>query len=227
MTTAYVRPDVQMILQMLEASDQPMMSDVEPVEAREMYNAMKDMLEADAVELARIEDLSCPGPAGDIPLRLYDSQTKRSAETPVIMFYHGGGFVIGDLETHHSFCTYLSAQMDLPVVAVDYRLAPEAPFPAAPDDCEAATRWVAENGATLGLSVSGLIPCGDSAGGNLAIVITQALTANPAAQPVIAQFPIYPATTMDANTGSMVEFAEGFLLTKASMDYFNKHYAPV
>ena len=227
MTSAYVRPDVQMVLQLMEQSDQPPMSEVEPVAAREMYGAMKDMLEADAVDLARIEDLSCPGPASEIPLRLYDSQAKRSAETPVIMFYHGGGFVIGDLETHHSFCTYVSAQLDLPVVAVDYRLAPEGPFPAAPDDCEAATRWVADNEEALGLQISGLIPCGDSAGGNLAIVVTQALMSNAAAKPVVAQFPIYPATQMDSQGGSMSEFAEGFLLTKDSMDYFNGHYAPV
>ena len=226
MTDAYVRPDVQMILTMLEQSDQPLMSEVEPAAAREMYNVMATMLEADAVDLARIEDLSCPGPAGDIKLRLYDSQVERSAETPVIIFYHGGGFVIGDLESHHSFCTYISREMDLPVIAVDYRMAPEAPFPAAPRDSLAATRWIADNQEQLKLKISGMVPCGDSAGGNLALVVGQALAAEPASAPVIAQFPIYPATRMDAQGGSMEEFAEGFLLTKESMDYFNSHYAP-
>ena len=226
MTDAYVRPDVQMILTMLEQSDQPLMSEVEPAAAREMYNVMATMLEADAVDLARIEDLSCPGPAGDIKLRLYDSQVERSAETPVIIFYHGGGFVIGDLESHHSFCTYISREMDLPVIAVDYRMAPEAPFPAAPQDSLAATRWIADNQEQLKLKISGMVPCGDSAGGNLALVVGQALAAEPASAPVIAQFPIYPATRMDAQGGSMEEFAEGFLLTKESMDYFNSHYAP-
>ena len=226
MTDAYVRPDVQMILTMLEQSDQPLMSEVEPAAAREMYNVMATMLEADAVDLARIEDLSCPGPAGDIKLRLYDSQVERSAETPVIIFYHGGGFVIGDLESHHSFCTYISREMDLPVIAVDYRMAPEAPFPAAPRDSLAATRWIADNQEQLKLKISGMVPCGDSAGGNLALVVGQALAAEPASAPVVAQFPIYPATRMDAEGGSMEEFAEGFLLTKESMDYFNSHYAP-
>lgn len=226
MTEALVRPDVQMILTMMEASDAPLMSEVSPVEAREMYNAMGAMLEADAVEIARIEDLSCPGPAGDIPLRLYDSRSERAEDTPLIMFYHGGGFVIGDLESHHSFCTYISQAMDLPVIAVDYRLAPEAPFPAAPEDSIAATRWVADNQDKLKLSLSGLIPCGDSAGGNLTLVVGQTLTAEPAAIPLVAQFPIYPASRMDAEGGSMDEFAEGFLLTKESMDYFNSHYAP-
>lgn len=226
MTDAYVRPDVQMILTMMEQSDQPLMSEVEPAAAREMYNMMAAMLEADAVDLARIENLSCPGPAGDIALRLYDSQAQRSEATPVIIFYHGGGFVIGDLESHHSFCTYISREMDMPVIAVDYRLAPEAPFPAAPQDSLAATRWVADNQEQLKLKISGLIPCGDSAGGNLALVVGQVLATDPASVPVVAQFPIYPATRMDAEGGSMDEFAEGFLLTKDSMEYFDAHYAP-
>ncbi|MFK7842973.1 MAG: alpha/beta hydrolase [Sphingorhabdus sp.] len=226
MTDAYVRPDVQMILTMLAQSDQPQMSEVEPAAAREMYNVMATMLEADAVEIPRIENFTCPGPAGDIALRLYDSQAERSSETPVIIFYHGGGFVIGDLESHHSFCTYISREMDLPVVAVDYRLAPEAPFPAAPQDSLAATRWVADNQRQLKLNISGLIPCGDSAGGNLALVVGQALAAEPTSVPVIAQFPMYPATRMDAEGGSMDEFAEGFLLTKESMEYFDAQYAP-
>ncbi len=225
MTDAYVRPDVQMILTMMAQSDQPLMSEVEPAAAREMYNVMAAMLEADAVELPRIEDFSCPGPAGDIALRLYDSQAERSAETPAIIFYHGGGFVIGDLESHHSFCTYIAREMDIPVIAVDYRLAPEAPFPAAPEDSLAATRWVADNQAQLKLQISGMIPCGDSAGGNLALVVGQVLASEPASVPVVAQFPIYPASRMDAKGGSMDEFAEGFLLTRDSMDYFNSHYA--
>jgi acetyl esterase len=226
MTDAYVRPDVQMILTMLAQSEQPLMSEVEPAAAREMYNVMAAMLEADAVDLARIEDLSCPGPAGDIALRLYDSQAERSAETPVIIFYHGGGFVIGDLESHHSFCTYIAREMGIPVIAVDYRLAPEAPFPAAPHDSLAATRWVAANQEQLKLKISGMIPCGDSAGGNLALVVGQVLATEPASVPIVAQFPIYPATRMDAEGGSMDEFAEGFLLTKESMDYFDRQYAP-
>ena len=158
-----------------------------------MYAAMGEMLEADAVEIARIEDLTCPGPAGDIPLRLYDTKAERSEETPLIIFYHGGGFVIGDLESHHSFCAYICREMDMPVVAVDYRVAPEGKFPAAPEDSLAATYWVADSQDALKLKLSGIIPCGDSAGGNLTLVVGQALAAEPAATPLIAQFPIYPA----------------------------------
>jgi acetyl esterase len=224
MNTSFVRPDVALLLQMLKSADGPQMHDVEPSAAREMYTKMACLAEADPVALGRVEDLSCPGPSGEIRLRLYDPQAKRTKPCNVVCFYHGGGFVIGNLETHHSFCTFLAKHLDLPVVAVDYRLAPEFPFPAAPIDCEAATRWIAENGAQLGLMITGLIPCGDSAGGNLAIVTAQSLASKSAAKPVVAQFPIYPATRMDAEGGSMNIFNDGYVLTEASMAYFNKHY---
>jgi len=227
MTTAFVRPDTQAMLAMLEAAVAVPMDQMEPAAAREVYIGMRALADAEPTELAVIKDLTCPGPAGDIKLRYYDKRETRE-KGPAIIFYHGGGFVIGDLESHHPYCTEMAAQMDLPLVAVDYRLAPEAPFPAAPDDCEAATRWIAENAASaLGIEIDGLIPCGDSAGGNLAIVVAQDLAKNSAAAPVIAQVPIYPVVDSTAAGGSMDEFAEGFLLTKDSMDYFNKHYAGV
>ncbi|MEW4466586.1 alpha/beta hydrolase [Parasphingorhabdus sp. JC815] len=225
MTNAFVRPDTQAMLAMLAAAEQPPLDQLEPAAAREAYVAMRYLVDVEPTELAVIKDLSCPGPAGDIKLRYYDKRENRE-KGPAIIFYHGGGFVIGDLESHHPFCTEMAAQMDLPLIAVDYRLAPEAPFPAAPDDCEAATRWIAENASSaLGIEIDGLIPCGDSAGGNLAIVVAQDLAKKPAAVPVIAQVPIYPVVDSTASGGSMEEFAEGFLLTKASMDYFHKHYA--
>ncbi|MDP3908032.1 MAG: alpha/beta hydrolase [Novosphingobium sp.] len=224
-TTPYVRPDVKAVLDALVAIGGPEMSDIPLADARAAYLAMGAMLEADALPLAVIKDLACPGPDGDIPLRLYDARETRAAG-PVIMFYHGGGFVIGDLDTHHALCTEIATAMDLPVVAVHYRLAPEAPYPAAADDCEAATRWVAESPADLGLTVTGLITIGDSAGGHLAIVVPQALATKAAAVPVIMQVPIYPATD-ESSDGSMQEFAEGFVLTKKTMDWFMDCYAPV
>ena len=224
-TQPYVRPDVKAVLDALAAMAGPEMSELPLADARGSYLAMGAMLEADAVPLALIKDLTCPGPGGDIPLRLYDARAERGPG-PVIMFYHGGGFVIGDLDTHHALCTEIAAAMDLPVVAVHYRLAPEAPYPAAADDCEAATRWVAGSPADLGRGVTGLITIGDSAGGHLAIVVPQALAARAAAVPVIMQVPIYPATDESAD-GSMQEFAEGFVLTKKTMDWFMGCYAPV
>ncbi|MEP3226392.1 MAG: alpha/beta hydrolase [Parasphingorhabdus sp.] len=225
MTPAYIRPDVQAMLAMLETAVEVPMDQMEPAAAREVYVGMRFLVDAEPTQLSVIKDLTCPGPGGDIKLRYYDKRETRE-KGPAIIFYHGGGFVIGDLESHHPYCTEMAAQMDLPLIAVDYRLAPEAPFPAAPDDCEAATRWIADNAAdVLGIEIDGLIPCGDSAGGNLAIVVAQDLAKNPAAAPVIAQVPIYPVVDSSASEGSMAEFAEGFLLTKDSMDYFQGHYA--
>ena len=222
--TPYVRPDVKMLLDMLAAMGGPKMDQIPLADARASYAQMAAMVEADPVPLATITDLSCPGPRGDIPLRLYDPRADRGPG-PVVMFYHGGGFVIGDLESHHALCTTIAAELDLPVVAVHYALAPEQPFPASDDDCIAATRWVAENGQKLGREVTGLITMGDSAGGHLAIVVPQVLAKNPAKAPVIMQVPFYPATD-ESSDGSMTEFAEGYLLTKETMDWFMGCYAP-
>ena len=224
-TPPYVRPDVAGFLAFLNSVEGPQMHELPLDEARASYLAMVPVAEADPRELAVIKDLTCPGPAGEIPLRFYDARENREPG-PVILFFHGGGFVIGDLDTHHALCTEIAAEMDLPVLAVHYRLAPEAPFPAAPDDCEAVARWLAQSPAALDRSVTGLIPIGDSAGGNLAIVITNALRDHPAQVPVVMQVPIYPATDESAD-GSMAQFAEGHLLTKLAMDWFMGSYQSV
>lgn len=223
-TDHYTRPDVQGFLAFLNSVEGPQMHEMPLDEARGAYLAMLPLAELDPRPLAVIRDLTCPGPAGDIALRFYDARDTREPG-PAILFYHGGGFTIGDLETHHALCTEIAAEMDLPVIAVDYRLAPEHPFPAAPDDCEAATRWVAASPAALDRTITGLIPIGDSAGGNLTIVVTQALMDCPAAAPVVLQVPIYPLSDEKPDHPSMVDFAEKHLLTKASMDWFGNSYA--
>ena len=194
-------------------------------EQRAGYLAMKAMTEADPRPMAVIQDLTCPGPAGDIPVRFYDVRETRDP-SPVVLFFHGGGFVIGDLDTHNSLCTELSAELDLPVLAVHYRLAPEHPFPAAPDDCEAAARWLAASPAELDRTVTGLITIGGSAGGNLATVTARALCDQPAAAPMVLQVLLYPATD-ESQDGSMTTFAEGHFLTKLAMDWFYSLYLPV
>lgn len=221
----YVRDDVKAFLALLEAAGSPPINEVTIEEARAAYMALHQMADRPARELSVIRDLSCPGPAGDIPLRLYDAQESREPG-PVIVFYHGGGFVIGDLDTHHNLCTEIAHQMDLPVVAVDYRCAPEHPFPAAIEDCIAATRWIAGSPEELGRGATGLVPIGDSAGGNAAIVVTQALMAEAADAPVLVQVPIFPLASDWAESVSVNEFADGFVLTKVAMEYFEAAYKP-
>lgn len=223
-TEHFVREDVRGFLTMLEQMGGPQMDEIPIEQARGSYLAMAQLAEAEPRALAVVRDLTCPGPAGDIRLRLYDARKDRAAG-PVVMFFHGGGFTIGDLDTHNAFCTELAHGLDLPVVAVDYRLAPEAPFPAAPEDCEAASRWVASNPAELGLQATGLITTGDSAGGNLSIVIAQALSDRPADIPVILQAPIYPIASPVEETTSFKSFGEGFLLTARTMGFFSDSYA--
>src|SRR3546814_2023632 len=137
-----------------------------------------------------------------------------------MVFFHGGGWVIGDLDTHDPYCAEAARQLDMPVIAVDYRLAPEHPFPAAPEDCEAATRWVADQ-----IPCTGLVLSGDSAGGNLAIATALTLRDKPASKPVIAIHPIYPAVTTHHDWQSYRDFKEGYLLTEGGMKWFGDQYA--
>ncbi len=223
--TPYIRPDMKGFLDMMAAAaaTAPKMADMTLAEARQSYIVMHGIADRPARELAVIRDLACPGPHGDIPLRLYDARESREAG-PVVMFFHGGGFVIGDLDTHHALCTEIAALIDLPVVAVHYALAPEAPFPAAILDCEAATRWVAGSPAELGRQATGIITIGDSAGGNAAVVVPQLLGANPAAVPVVLQVPIFPLVEDANGSASMAAFSDGFLLTAETMAFFDAAY---
>jgi len=219
----FVRDDVRAFLTMLENMNRPDIRDMSLAELRGGIVAMQQFTELPARELAVIRDLACPGPAGDIPLRLYDARAERDP-APLVLFMHGGGFVMGNLEDHHRYCTEIAAELDLPLLAVDYRLAPEHPFPAAPEDCEAVARWVAANPALLGRDITGLIPMGNSAGGNLAIVVTQSLMLEPANVPVIMQVPIYPVCDNIRSHPSYEEFSEGFMLTGDVIDFFDESY---
>ncbi|GAA4039364.1 alpha/beta hydrolase [Parerythrobacter jejuensis] len=221
----FVRDDVAAFLALLEQAGGPPINEVSLEEARGAYMALHQMADRPARDLAVITDLTCPGPGGDIPLRLYDSRDSRDPG-PVICFYHGGGFVIGDLDTHHNLCTEIAHQMDLPVVAVDYRLAPEHPFPAPIEDCIAASRWIADSPEALGRPATGIIPIGDSAGGNATIVVSQALARQPADTPVLLQVPIFPLASDSAGSTSLEEFAEGFVLTKVAIEFFEAGYQP-
>ncbi len=219
---AHVREDVANLLAMMAATPQPQMHEVDPATAREMYRQMTAVAERPAPPLARKADIRIPGPAGAIPARLYQA-TAPAGPAPVLVYFHGGGWVIGDLETHDSLCAEIAAQLGMTVVAVDYRLAPETRFPGATEDCLAAARWLAGAPAELGHAVTGLILAGDSAGGNLAAAVARETAGE---LPLLAQWLIYPGVDMAASGGSLAEFAEGYLLTAEGMAWFMAHYAP-
>jgi len=225
MSDPYVRPDVRRFLEHYNRLPGPRAHQVGPAEAREMIRAARHVSDAEVGELALIRDLGCPGPGGEIRLRLYDSRERRRPG-PLLLFFHGGGFVFGDLDTHEPFCAEIARQLSLPVLAVDYRLAPEHPFPAGAEDCIAAARWAAAGPPELGLEVTGLVACGDSAGGNFAIVVGLALRDEPAAVPVVAQWPIYPAADPARGYPSYEDFGEGYFLSRDGMRWFDGCYRP-
>lgn len=220
----FVRDDVRAFLSMLEGMARPDIRTIPIEQTRAMMAAMQDIAQLPMRKLAVVKDLACPGPASDIPLRLYDVRGERGP-SPVVLFIHGGGFVAGSVPSYDRTCSEIAAELDLPVVSVEYRLAPEHPFPAAPEDCEAAARWIAGSPAELGFAVTGLVPMGDSAGGNLAIVVTQSLMLEPAAAQVLVQVPIYPITDPVGEHASYSTFGSGYMLTREAMEYFDASYA--
>jgi len=178
------------------------------------------------VPVAAVRELEIPGPAGPMPARLYAPLDMPSGgPSPLLVYFHGGGWVIGDLETHDSACRFLAARSGALVLAVDYRLAPEHPFPAAVDDCAAAFRWAERNAASLGADPARIAVGGDSAGGNLAAVTC--LVARDEGEPMPAmQLLIYPVTDGEGEMPSRALFEDGFLLTKADMEWFEQRYLP-
>lgn len=225
MTTPFVRADVAALLELLETSGRPPIETLEPQQARAGSNAARAAMEVELGDLAVIREFAIPGPAGPIRARLFDAEADRGPGN-LIIYYHGGGFVIGDLDSHAPLCADLSRMMGLPVVSVDYRLAPEYPFPAGPEDAMAAARWLADHGSDVGLAAERLVLMGDSAGANLALLAGIDQRDAPARVSVAALGLIYPVTGPVPDAGSGREFANGYFLTRAVMDYFDRHYQP-
>jgi acetyl esterase len=177
----------------------------------------------DVPEMAKVEDRKITAAdGGQIPIRIY-WPTDAPGPHPVVVFFHGGGWVIGSIESHDATVKSLAAASGFVFVSVDYRLAPEYKFPTPPEDCYAATKWVAENAAEIGVDASRLAIAGDSAGGNLAAAV--ALMARDRGGPAVKfQLLIYPCTDFDLTSRSMVDNADGYFLTSAAMDWFYGHY---
>jgi acetyl esterase len=178
------------------------------------------------IPMARVEAVEIPGPASALPARFYVPGGLPAEEAaPLLIYYHGGGWVIGDLDTHDGVCRFLAAAAGTTVLSVDYRLAPEHPFPAAVEDSLAGFAWAAANGAELGIDPARIAVGGDSAGGNLAAVVS--MLSRDAGGPIPAmQLLIYPATDTTGGQRSRELFAEGFLLTRGDMGTFEAHYLP-
>lgn len=219
MSSSSIRADVRQFLDYVESLDRPKGYEVGAEGARKMMVASRHAFERAAREIAVVRNIE-----GPVPLRLYDAREER-APGPVMLFIHGGGWVIGDLDTHEPFCVDLAIELDLPVVAVDYRLAPEFPFPAAFEDSVAAARWVASAPAELVRTPTSLFLAGDSAGGNLAAAVAVSFRDEPAPVPILGQWLIYPAADPMVRYSSHDEYCHGHLLTKESMDWFEDCYA--
>jgi acetyl esterase len=195
---------------------------LDPIEARSSRLEPMKMLGGEPVALARVEDLSVPGPHGPVPVRLYASE--QGGRRPALLYFHGGGFVFGNLDTHDALCRTLARESGAIVISVDYRLSPEHKFPVAVEDSQAATLWAAANAERLGIDVHRMGVGGDSAGGNLATVI--AMRCRDAGGPALAfQVLLYPVTDFSTfETESHREFGEGYFLTRSAMDWFSGHY---
>lgn len=215
-------PQVQGFLQMLAAAGTPPFHQMEPAQCRQAINGLMGMMPPSAAVLGSVRDTHIAGPAGELKLRIYTPAG--SGPFPILMYFHGGGFVIGDLDTFDTLCRETAAGAGVVMVAVDYRLAPEHPFPAASDDCLAATRWAAAHAGEIGGDSSRIGVSGDSAGGNLAAVT--ALRLRDEGGPALkAQLLIYPVVDADPDAyPSMTENADGYLLTRADMNWFVGHY---
>ena len=219
-----LHPQARELLDFIAARGVPPTHTLEAVDARAFYRERRTVTQPEPEAVAEVRELSAPGAAGPIPLRLYrPARSGVSDVLPVLVYYHGGGWVIGDLDTHDVLCRALCNGAGCAVVAVDYRLAPEHRFPAAFDDAFAATRWVRQEAASLGVDAGRLAVGGDSAGGNLAAAV--AIAARDAGDlPIAFQLLIYPATDQRRGHPSHSTNGQGYLLEKATMDYFHDHY---
>jgi acetyl esterase len=218
-------PDANAVLTAFREAGRPPYETLTPPEAREWYLNAREVANPEPPALASVKAMTIPGPAGAIPARLYTPKTLRREDglSPCLVFFHGGGWVIGDLDSHDVVCRILAHEGEMLVIAVDYRLAPEHKFPAAIDDAIAATRWIADNAVQLNVDVKHLLVGGDSAGGNLSAIT--AIDARDNGGPKLkGQLLIYPATDFRMDHPSHSEPETSCLLTHTVMQWFADHY---
>jgi len=214
---------VKAFLDVLAAANRPKVWEVTPAEARNMALAFAVIVEAKRVPIGKVENGTLPGSAGSLMFRAY-APVAPAGQLAGIVYFHGGGWVFCNLDTHDAMCRMLANESGCRVVSIDYRLAPEHKFPAAVHDAYAATQWMAANASELGIDRDRLAVAGDSAGGNLAAVVCQ--LAKSSGPKIALQVLFCPATDVTADTQSRREFAEGYLLEERAMQWLLAQYLP-
>jgi acetyl esterase len=216
-----VHPQVKTLLEGLAATGGPALSEVTPVEARVMFKALSQFDQPE--EVTRVDDRVVPGAGNDIPVRVYTPHDAVGGDAPLLLWLHGGGWVIGDLDTADATARALANRSGAVVVSVDYRLAPEHPAPAPLEDALAALTWSVQNAELLGVDATRVAVGGDSAGGNLAAALCQRVR-DEFGPDIRFQLLVYPAVDLTVGHPSYDENAEGYFLTKDSMVWFIGHY---
>jgi acetyl esterase len=218
-------PHAQRLLGMLAAAGMPDVPRLAPHEMRQAFFQLARMVDAKDVLVEKVEEGELPGPAGPLPIRIYTPLSIDTEELPGLIYFHGGGGVLGSLDTHDGLCRMLANASGCRIVSVAYRLAPEHKFPAAVEDSYAATKWVAEHSKRLGIDPNRLAISGDSVGGGFAAVVCH--MARQMGGPRLAlQVLFCPTTDMSIETNSRRSFENGYFLNKQTLDWTLKHYCP-
>jgi acetyl esterase/lipase len=218
--------DIQALIRLSEwAGERSITESASPEEARRATRAAAASASGPPLPMARVGELELPGPARKVPARFYVPPGTAPRPRPLLVYFHGGGWVIGDLDTHDGLCRFLAANADVVVLSVDYRLAPEHPFPAAVEDSFAAFAWATTQAGEIAADPARIAVGGDSAGGNLAAAVSLLARDNEGPKPAM-QLLIYPVTDAIGGQPSRGLFATGFMLTRADMDWFERHYLP-
>jgi acetyl esterase len=218
-------PESQRLIDLMAAANRPGWNTLSPQAARDLYLSLRPGAQGPRPADVTVVDRTIPGPAGELPVRIYRPASASDAKLPALVYAHGGGWVFGNLDSHDVLCAQLALEAGIAVFHVDYRLAPEARFPGAFDDVAAALKWVAANGPSVGIDPTRLAIGGDSAGGNLAAAV--AIWARDNGGPkLLMQLLAYPVTDAVARTESYRRYDDGYGLNAITMEWFFDHYTP-
>lgn len=218
-------PVIQALFQQMPQLAHYPMWEKTPEQARLEFIALSQFADSKAAPIGKIEQIEAPGPAGPIPLRIYTPVAAGSAALPALIFFHGGGFVIGDLDCYEGLCRSLTNESNCRVISADYRLAPEHRFPAAVEDCFAVAKWIEEQAPDLGVDPNRLAIAGDSAGANLAAVTCLLAKQNKGTPRFAFQLLIYPVMGFGPENSTR-PFGTGYLLENRTIEWFRDHYLP-